>query len=297
MTIKYVNGKPVQWDEKERDEAYTIAIAKNGMKFVTKETVSNDIIHLSMGNTKTGPAWNFNFSIEYTCDHRCECFLKRKCYAMQGAYNFADNQAQYTENYNFYVNSNNSKFIDTIQLVINTDPSIKLFRYFTCGDIPDMRFITCMAKLAENNPEIKFWAYTKKYSIVNHWIDENGSLPENLTIIFSHWMNEDGSYFPMDNPHKLPTSEYIPIGKEYLKENVTHICPCSNPESIEVCATCDHPCYTLKKGESMALLEHSTKETKERDKELKKAKAKLKEEKKSKDKETKKAKKAGKKSK
>ena len=133
-----------------------------------------------------------------------------------------------------------------------------------------------MVKIAIDNPGIKFWSYTKKYSIVNKWINANGDLPENLVIIFSHWMNCDGSYFPMNNPHNLPTSEFIPFGREELKETVTHICPCSDPSVVATCATCDHPCYKLCKGESMALLEHSTKATKQRDKDIKAAKASLK---------------------
>ena len=74
----------------------------------------------------------------------------------------------------------------------------------------------------------------------------------------------------------MPTSEFIPLGKEELKDTVTHICPCSDPSVNVTCATCDHPCYTLKQGESMALLEHSTKRTKKRDKEIRTAKKALK---------------------
>ena len=103
-----------------------------------------------------------------------------------------------------------------------------------------------------------------------------GELPENLTIIFSHWLNSDGTYYPMDNRHNLPTSEFIPFGMEKLAEKVTHICPCSDPTVKATCATCDHACYSLKKGESMALLEHSTKATKARDKAIKEAKKALK---------------------
>ena len=198
------------------------------------------------------------------------------CYAEQGCYMFADNQAQYSENYNFYVNSKSSEFIAALQVVIDSNPSIKLFRYFTCGDIPDIRFVKCMVQLAKNNPDVKFWSYTKKYSIINHYLDDNEPLPENLVIIFSHWQNRDKTFFPMDNPHNLPTSEFIPVGQEERKAAVTHVCPCSDPSVNATCKTCDHPCYTLKPGESMALLEHSTKETKQRDKEIKAAKKALK---------------------
>ena len=214
---------------------------------------------------------NFNFPIELTCNHACECYKNATCYACNGCYLFASNQALYSENLNFYNTCDNETFINALQLVIDKT-GYKLFRYFTCGDIPNNRFIDCMVSLAKRNPTVKFWSYTKKYNIVNSWIDSNGSLPENLVIVFSHWMNENGTYFEMYNPHNLPTSEFIPYGREELKNNVTHICPCSDPTVNATCATCDHPCYSIKNGESMALLEHSTQQTRERDKAIKTAK-------------------------
>lgn len=136
-------------------------------------------------------------------------------------------------------------------------------------DILNGRFFDCMVQVAKACPAVRFWTYTKKYEIVNKWIDKNGPLPGNLTVIFSHWLNEDGSYFPMNNRHNLPTSEFIPYGKEELLKTVDHVCPCSDPDIFTTCATCPNPCYELKPGQSMALCGHSTKATKERDKWLK----------------------------
>lgn len=256
-------------------EGYTVAKGNNGKNYVLKDTVGSDILHAAEGNSKTGKAINFNLPIEYTCLHTCECYTTGACYACGGCYQFAINQAGYTENYNFYKNSSTEVFCNTLQLAINSI-GYKLFRYFTIGDIPDYRFIDCMVKLAKDNPDVKFWSYTKKYTLVNIWIKEHGVLPDNLVIIFSHWLNNDGTYFPMDNPYNLPTSEFIPLGKEELKEKVTHVCPCSDPTINATCETCDKPCYSLKHGESMALLEHSTSRTKARDKAIKTEKEKLK---------------------
>lgn len=279
MTITKENDKlTILSGNYDREKKYAVSVGHNGKNYVTIETVSENVLHVSEGNSKTGNnVFNFNFPIEYTCKHSCECYKNGSCYACNGCYNFASNQAIYSENYNFFRNSTEKEFTDAIQTVIN-ELNYKLFRYFTCGDIPNQKFVDCMVKLAKDNPDIMFWSYTKKYEIINRWIDENGNLPENLTIIFSHWMNENGSYFPMNNPHNLPTSEFIPLGKEYLTETVTHICPCSDPSVIATCATCENPCYKLKKGQSMGLLEHSTKQTKERDKKIRTAKENLKKE-------------------
>lgn len=257
-------------------EFYNVEKGPNGKNYVTRDSVCSDILHVAEGNTKTGTkVVNFNLSIEYTCNHDCECYKEGLCYAEGGCYLYANNQAIYTENYNFIKNSTNEEILTAWQLALDYY-GYKLWRYFTCGDIPFFRFFECMVEFAKRNPDVKFWSYTKKYYIVNKWIDENGELPENLTIIFSHWLNSDGTYYPMDNRHNLPTSEFIPFGMEKLAEKVTHICPCSDPTVKATCATCDHACYSLKNGESMALLEHSTKATKARDKAIKEAKKALK---------------------
>lgn len=272
MRIKKQEGKFFICTDEDAISNYIVRTGKNGKKFVDRKTVRTDYLNISEGNSKTGKhVINLNFSIEYTCNHSCECYKNSSCYAEGGCYMFSDNQKKYSENVNFFLNSTPDEFCEAVHIAIDTF-QYKLFRYFTCGDILSERFFACMVKIAINNPSVKFWSYTKKYKIVNDWIAKNGSLPENLTIIFSHWMNEDGSYFPMENPFFLPTSEYIPYGKEYLKDAVYHVCPCSDPTIKANCETCETPCYNLKKGQSMGLLEHSTQRTKERDKALKDAK-------------------------
>ena len=276
MNIIRKDGKLEIMQEKQIRNEYIVNKGSNKRNFVERSTVCSDILHVVEGNSKTGKhVINFNFPIEYTCTHCCECYKNATCYAESGCYLFADNQAGYSENFNFYKTSTKEEFCKALQIAIDYF-GFSLFRYFTCGDIPDSDFLSIMVEMAINNPAVKFWSYTKKYEIVNKWIDKNGDLPENLTIVFSHWMNDDGSYFPMNNRHNMPTSEYIPLGKEELKETVDYICPCSDPSVIATCETCDHPCYKLKKGEKQALLEHSTTRTKERDKAIKTAKNALK---------------------
>jgi len=254
---------------------FVAKIGQNGKKFVDLDSVQ-PVFHATNGNSKTGPAGNYNLPIEYTCRHDCECYKLGRCYACQGCYLFLDNQALYSENYKYYKVNTAETLAQAIVCYIDEN-NLKLFRYFTCGDIPGAKFMDAVVIAAAARPNVKFWLYTKKYHIVNKYLDDNGAdvIPGNVSIIFSHWMNDDGSYFPMDNPYGFATSEFIPLGQEELTEQVTHVCPCSDPTVKATCATCDHPCYDLKRGESMALLEHSTKRTKARDKAIKAAKAAL----------------------
>jgi len=293
-----------------RPEEYIVRFGANGKRYVDRKSVGNVLCHVTEGNSKVGDVLGLNFPVEYTCDHRCECYRNGDCYACGGFYQYDSNQIIYAENFNFYKSCTTEQFVAALQLVIDDvrrrprpdlmaelekakealqelEPEVRdfilraverqierydlgiLWRYFTIGDIPDSRFIDCMVMLAKANPDVSFWTYTKKYVLVNDWIDKNGELPDNLVIVFSHWMNKDGTYFPMPNPHNLPTSEFIPLGREDLLETVTWVCPCSDPTWIGTCSTCEHRCGTLKKGQSMALKEHSTSQTRKRDKEVK----------------------------
>lgn len=276
MRIKYDEKEKtfsiVQWDKEEK---YIIRKGQNGKKYCDKKSVGCDVLNVSEENEKIGKVMNLNLPIEYTCNHTCECYKNGVCYASGGCYNYSSNQKRYTENFNFFVEHGTETFIKAIQFAIESI-NYKHFRWFTCGDIPTLTFLNCMVTIAKNNPNIAFWSYTKKYGIVNKWIEINGNLPENLKIIFSHWLNENGTYFPMENPYNLPTSEFIPFGHEELAKKVTFICPCSDPTKKVQCVNCEHPCYKLEHGQSQALLEHSTKRTKARDKAIKEAKKNLK---------------------
>lgn len=254
---------------------YSIYTTRFGFKAVDTNTVISNRFNYSVKNSKLGEnVLNFGMDIMHTCTG-CECKTKGKCYGTCGFFQMGSNMLRAAENYVFWKVNGSEGMKDALQYAIDNNPMCEMFRYFEIGDIPSLEFLSdVMVPIASMYPDIDFWTYTKKYDIVNKYVDMFGldAIPENLVIIFSHWMNEDGSYFPMDNRYDFPTSEFIPIGKEEeLLPHITHVCPCSDPTVIANCSTCEHPCRKLRHGESMALLEHSTKETAKRDKELKAA--------------------------
>ena len=254
------------------EKEYTIYVNKYGYKSVDINSVVTNRFNYSTKNTKLGDnVINYGMDIMSTCAN-CECKTKGNCYGTCGFFQFGSNLKRAAENFMFWFVNGNEAMLEALQDAIDTNPNCEKFRHFEIGDIPNRAYLeNVMIPLALNNPHIKFWTYTKKYSIVNGFVAEHGleAIPKNLTIIFSHWMNEDGSYYPMNNCYCFPTSEFIPIGKEEeLLPHITHVCPCSDPTVIAHCATCEHPCHDLKHGESMALLEHSTKASAKRDKAL-----------------------------
>ena len=75
------------------------------------------------------------------------------------------------------------------------------------------------------------------------YLDDHGSFPENLHIIFSEWRDLD-----VPNPHNLPTSR--PVWKGEKVEGI--MCPGSCSE----CAAFDKGCWSLKKGERILFEAH-----------------------------------------
>ena len=256
------------------EKNFTMKKGQNGLNYVDYREITEAKPHIvKNGNSKTGPEVGcYNLPVEHSCNHNCKCYKSKACYACGGFYQMPDNQYGYAENLAYFLKTDSKTFCDVFCDTLRKNKN-KKFRYFTIGDILNSRFFECMIENARRMPEVKFWSYTKKYDIVNKWVDAHGmeAWPKNLTIIFSHWLNDDGSYFPMDNKYNFPTSEFIPYGMEELAKTVTHICPCSNPEVLATCNNCEHPCYELKHGESMGLMEHSTARTKKRDKAVKEA--------------------------
>lgn len=250
---------------------YETGIGQNGMKIVKPESTPGNELHYTIENSKLGLCLNIGFSIENTCMHNCECYSEKLCYGCHGCFTFGSNLAFAANNYRFIKTHTKAEIVEEFKRIIDGNPYITDFRYFEIGDIPNREFLEIMIETCKYGKAIEFWAYTKKYHIVNRYVDDMGlnAIPKNLVIVFSHWKNRDGSYYPMKNPYKFPTSEFLPVGSENESVNYTHVCPCSNPDYIGHCTNgCDHPCKRLKHGESMVLLEHSTSASAKRDKEL-----------------------------
>lgn len=266
--------------DKRSGRTFTMTTAENGLNYVkaNKADGAEVVLHLASGNTKTGNdhILTYGHSIPESCDHRCECFSEKICYGCSGNYvRYPVNQLYLADNLLYFRTYGADKMAEKIIKEIKKN-KIKYFRWFTVGDIPTMEFIRMMVIVGRACPGVKFWGYTKKYMLVNHYIEKymNGNAEEFLRLtglIFSHWRNKNGEFFKMLNPYNMPTSEFIPYGMETEAKKADHICPCSNPDVYEHCCNCSNPCYELRIGQSMALLEHSTAETKQRDKEIREA--------------------------
>lgn len=120
------------------------------------------------------------------------------------------------------------------------------WRWHSSGDIVDGAYLAMMCRIAVACPDTKFLCFTKKYELVNEYLDNN-ELPENLTIVFSQW----GIFTPY-NPHNLPIAAVkFKNGESNIPANARR-CPgyCGD------CVFSNGNCWDMKCGESVYFDEH-----------------------------------------
>ena len=110
-----------------------------------------------------------------------------------------------------------------------------------------MAYLEMMTRVAENLPDTRFLAFTKKYELIDDYINSHGSLPRNLIIVLSAW----GDFKPA-NPHDLPVA-YIRFKKE-TTGIPADARPC--PSYCGDCVATGMSCWDLKRGESVVFNEH-----------------------------------------
>lgn len=205
-------------------------------------------ISLSHNNSKTGPMCNNLALPTTTCREDAPC-KKSGCYCMKGTQAFANVVGAYTRNLRLY-NENHADFWEQVKFKLKHRP-FPLFRFFDAGDIPDYEFFCGMINLSREFPNVKFMSFTKKYSIVNEWIDKNGDLPENFNIIFSAWHLG----WKVENPHNLPVA-YVDFADKTLNPEFpkgTTGCPNQQDKTI-TCSICQK-CWN-KKIKAVKFIQH-----------------------------------------
>lgn len=153
---------------------------------------------ISNGNRKIGKVLNVSLAPILCCGNCSKC--KLYCYDIKACLqheNVLDARAFNTALQEF----DRDRFFRDIDDKMSRRRKNKYFRYHVSGDIPDMDYLKRMIKTAVDHPDFTIWTYTKMYSLVNQYCNENGrdAIPKNLHIMFSKW---DG--LPMDNPYKFP---------------------------------------------------------------------------------------------
>lgn len=184
-----------------------------------------------------------NLPVGKTCRKFAPCAAL--CYAKRGRFSFPNVTKRYRENFERYLEDPDGYFAD-IAAWLQLNP-VRYFRFHSSGDIVDEYYFEKMVQLADQHREIKFLVFTKKYEIVNGYIEEHRELPNNLTVVLSCW----GSWKP-ENPFHLPMS-YVD-----LKDGSAKI-PGNAIKCSGYCGECVsglQNCWNLKLGKSVVFRQH-----------------------------------------
>lgn len=155
---------------------------------------SNEI-SMSNKNSKTGAAClNIAFPV-CTCREDAPC--RKTCYACKGCQQIAVVQGAYYRNLRLYYDDPDN-FFEQVYCKVKFSGLPKV-RLFDSGDFPDAEFLDRLVEVCKKTPNTKWMAFTKKYWIVNEYIDKNGDLPKNLNVMFSAW----DIFWEVPNPHGL----------------------------------------------------------------------------------------------
>jgi hypothetical protein len=198
-----------------------------------------NIVSISAGNRKMGAIPSVSLPPVVTCAAGCKCAAK--CYAAKLCRIYPTVRDAYARNLEIYRSSPAEYFAQVKAAAATT----KFFRWHVSGDILNDVYFVRMVHAARDLPGTMFLAFTKKYDIVNRYIEKFGPLPDNLKIIFSAWPGME-----MENPHALPVANVIFRGEK--PADGWKICG----GNCAACACAGVGCWELKNGETIAIFEH-----------------------------------------
>jgi len=175
-------------------------------------------ITISDGNRKVGSVPSIGLPPVITCNPKAKCF--KDCYVLKSYRIYPSVRQAYQKNLNTF-NSNPDLYFESISEFIRIRKPT-LFRFHVSGDIPNRRYLAGMIKLAVNNPDTKFLAFTKRYSLNKLF----KNVPDNLSIVISAW---PGMRLPATN---LPIA-FMDDGKE---SRINNALPCLAIVKLAECA-------------------------------------------------------------
>lgn len=201
------------------------------MARIEKYSLQSDKICANNNNSKLGrQCISVPFPVS-VCNPNAPCY--KLCYAQHGCQAFANVQGAYHRNLRIY-NNNADDFFEQLSNKIES-LHLPMVRFFDSGDYPNKEFLIRSVELSKKFPNVKFMAFTKKYDLVNDYLDHGGKIPDNYNIVFSAW---DKSW-SVPNPYNLSIA-YIKFKNEdvtpEIPKNSFH-CP-GRKSTCSVCKVC-----------------------------------------------------------
>ena len=214
--------------------------ALNDAKALVKS--GDDIrVRFSDHNSKMGAIASVSTLPFFTCPDSCKGTCGVKCYAAK----LANLRPSVLRSYAMNTAIAIYKPIEYWKQVNEYVKGCRFFRFHVSGDIMNKAYFHHMYDVAVSNPHCEILCFTKRYNVVNEWIDDGNDIPTNLHILFSGWTNLN----PI-NPHNIPETNVIEKGCNPA-ENWT-VCSgnCFN------CAIGCAGCFNAKPGDTIAFHIH-----------------------------------------
>lgn len=194
---------------------------------------------VTSGNMKLGSICAINLPYKKTCNPKAPCF--KDCYCNKGNMRFPCVVNCYENNYQSFINNPLQAEMDINKQL----PAIGYCRVHASGDFMNRSYFDMLIRIARNNKQVKFMAFTKQYNIVNEYLSEGKKIPSNFIIIFSAWYSDS---WKVINPFNLPVSYvYNKVVNNTYDEKAFH---CTGK-----CDKC-FKCWNLEKGESVVFKKH-----------------------------------------
>lgn len=158
------------------------------------------------------------------------------------------------------------EFKKSLLLICSTHASMRLH---VEGDFANVNHLRIVDEVTRKTNCVVM-TYTKKYDMVNKYVERHGLFADNFVLLFSKWEGLE-----MNNPYNFPVVNVYKTVDEYLKANDEQKCGFITENHLEEgvvydfvmgnCANCfmNHimqngrgGCFDMKHGESTAMLAH-----------------------------------------
>lgn len=196
-------------------------------------------VHIAKGNKKVGRIRNVSLMSRICCGNCRTC--EHYCYDIKAALQYKTVMTARAEN-TALAQGNRIEYFGQIASSMTPKCKRKAFRFHVGGEILDEAYLRGMIWLAFRRPDWRIWTYTKRYDIVNRYIQNYGIIPENLSIMYSADSNA-----VVENPYCFPIAWTVLEGEEEPRDKMK--CPGNCEECYENGCGCPF-------GESVYFLEH-----------------------------------------
>lgn len=184
--------------------------SNNGQKLLTDGATNAKLLKTMIKNNIHIRV--FNLPVGETCPNAKYCI--KDCYGKKGNYLYESNLKKYAYNLDM---TKSDMFVDKICDELK-NCIVNAVRIHSTGDFYDMAYFAKWVKIAELNPTIAFYGYTKSVSIVKEYEIKYG-LPKNMYIAYSYGGKEDGLINPDTDKHSIVIAPNAEIPDGYVCGN------------------------------------------------------------------------------